>query len=78
MKVVYFMNNIQDGYGVSLAFSCLLDIIRSVGLIIDQSQPEEKVALSLFAGKGIYEASGIGNLPRNEGRKKCSLWLGRF
>lgn len=31
---------LQDGYGVSLAFSCLLDIIRSIGLIVDNDQTD--------------------------------------
>ena len=41
---------LPEGYGVSLAFSCLLDIIRSISLIIDHdktnnvvTEPEEPV-----------------------------------
>ena len=36
---------LQDGYGVSLAFSCLLDVVRSISLIIASdttSQTKEK------------------------------------
>jgi hypothetical protein len=30
----------QEGYGVSLAFSCLLDVVRSISLIIaNNTQP---------------------------------------
>ena len=38
---------VSDGYGISLAYACLLDVVRSVSLIINQNAGEAAVNPSL-------------------------------